>query len=203
MNWGLIVTGAILLGCLLNGRRKGLIKTVFSLFSVIVSLMLTAAIAPTVSAYLQNNETLMEYVEDKVVMSMEEYLENSGAPLMEGDMVEMLLHNLSLPEGLVNVVTYVIVFLAIHLALIILAHALDIISKLPVLNSLNKTGGAVLGLVQGFLLIWILCIILTVFAGTEFGAKALAEINASPILSYLYQNNLLLRGMISLIKLLK
>lgn len=203
MNWGLIVTGVILLGCLLNGRRKGLIKTVFSLFSVIVSLMLTAAIAPTVSTYLQNNETLMEYVEDKVVMSMEEYLESSGAPLTEGGTLDLLLHNLSLPEGLVNVVTYVIVFLAIHLALIILVHALDIISKLPVLNSLNKTGGAIIGLIQGFLLVWILCIILTVFAGTEFGAKALAEINASPVLSYLYQNNLLLRGMISLIKLLK
>lgn len=236
MNWVLIVVAAILLGCMLNGRRKGLIKTIFSLFSVIVALLLTTVVAPVISAQLQSNESLMSYVEDKVELAMDGYLDAAGEEA-EGDSgQDELLHNLPLPKAVrdmlvanktkesyealavdnlqayvvkyvtgvvINAGTFIVVFLVINLALIILAHVLDIISKLPVLNALNKTGGAIIGLVEGLLLVWILCIMLTIFSSTDFAKEAFAQINENQLLSYLYSNNLLLRGVADIVTVLR
>ena len=199
MNWALIITVAILLGCLLNGRRRGLIKTVFSLFSLILSIILTTIVAPTISEYLQSNEAVVNYVENKVIEPVGDYLIQSDVPLTEGE-VDALLQNLSIPEGVINTGTYIVVFLVANLALILIARALDLISKLPVLNSLNKTGGAIAGLAQGLFVVWVLCILLGIFSGTEFAAKTLEQIQANVFLSYLYDNNLLLKGVIELVK---
>ena len=202
MNGTLIITVAILLGCLLNGRRRGLIRTMFSLFSLIVSVLLTTIVTPTISEYLQSNEAVVSYVEDKVLEPVGDYLINSDVPLTEGE-VDTLLQNLSIPEGVINAGTYVIVFLVANLVLIILGRALDLISKLPGLNALNKTGGAIAGLAQGILLIWILCILLAIFSNAEFASKTLEQIQANVFLSYLHDNNLLLKGVIGLVKIFR
>ncbi len=52
-------------------------------------------------------------------------------------------------------------FLAVLIAWNVLAHALDLVAKLPVLDSLNGALGGVLGLVKGLLIVyvaaWVLC----------------------------------------------
>lgn len=56
-------------------------------------------------------------------------------------------------------VAYTLIFLISFLLLLllwnILAHTLDLVTKLPGLNFLNKTGGAVLGFVKGCLILFV------------------------------------------------
>ncbi len=56
-------------------------------------------------------------------------------------------------------VAYTLIFLVSFLLLLllwsILAHALDLVTKLPGLNFLNKTGGALLGLVKGCIILFV------------------------------------------------
>lgn len=229
MNWILIVVIIILAGCAANGHRRGMIKTVFSLFSVVVALILTSVLAPVVSRQLQNNEKLYAYVENKVESSLGGYTEKKVSVTEQTEAIQNLPLPAAIREGLlenkntevfkamavnslqeyvtkyvtgmvIQAGAFIIIFLIINIALIITANLLNIISKLPILNGLNKTAGALVGLVQGLLVIWILCIVLTVFSSTEFAKDVFAQINESKVLGFLYNNNLLLKSIANVVK---
>ena len=74
----------------------------------------------------------------------------------------------------------------------IISKTLDIISKLPLINGLNKTAGLFVGFIHGIVMVWVGCIILTALSSTKFGESLFILINESPILSSIYNNNLLL-----------
>lgn len=52
-------------------------------------------------------------------------------------------------------ILFLIFFLLVLIAWTILSHALDLVSKLPGLNALNKLSGAALGLVKGCILLFV------------------------------------------------
>lgn len=93
----------------------------------------------------------------------------------------------------VNIISFVCAFLIIRIVLAILCGTLDLVSKLPVLNGLNKTSGLLAGLLHGLLNIWIGCIILTIFSQTEIGKVLFEYIQQSTILTTIYSQNILLK----------
>lgn len=97
----------------------------------------------------------------------------------------------SLTDILLNAVTVFVLFLVLKIVLRILISVLDVISRLPVVNGVNKMLGAGIGLVEGILVLWVICIALTAIGGTEIGADIFAAIASNPILSFIYNNNLL------------
>ena len=68
---------------------------------------------------------------------------------------------------------------------------LKIISRIPVIRSINKLSGLVVGTAEALLLIWIVFIIIVVFEFGGISSLILANIKESQILTYLFQNNLL------------
>jgi len=97
----------------------------------------------------------------------------------------------------INSLTYMIVFAVIIVILKIIIHTLDLISKLPVLKSINKYGGLIVGVGQGVIIIWVLCIVVTVLGSTPIGITLFESINNSPVLSFIYNNNILLNTLLS------
>ena len=96
---------------------------------------------------------------------------------------------------LTGVATKAIAFLALLILLYIfsriLFHVLGIISKIPIFHGINRLLGAVLGLGEGILILWILCIPILLLSGTDFGANCLELIAQSKFLSFIYNNNVL------------
>jgi len=70
--------------------------------------------------------------------------------------------------------------------------SLNFVAKLPVLGGLNKAAGMVLGLAESVLVVWIGFIGITIGGSTDMGMKLLLMIADSQILTWMYQNNLLL-----------
>ena len=92
---------------------------------------------------------------------------------------------------ILKAITFFILIIIIYIIVRIVIFMLDFISKLPVINSINKTGGLVVGLVQGLLIVWIGCLILTAFSDKAWAQEAFAQINANPLLTFIYNNNLI------------
>lgn len=90
-----------------------------------------------------------------------------------------------------GVVSVVILILAIIIVFVIGA-VLDIVSKLPVINTANKTLGVAVGALKGILVIWLLLAILSFFSVTEVGRTLIAWIYENPVLIWIYENNPLL-----------
>lgn len=232
MNWLTILVLVILIGFAFKGRRDGFIKTVFSIVSVILALILTCVLTPYIGNMLQENKPLFESIYKMVSETIDlennsnlksvidekeaidklplprslknALIENNNTEIYEG----MLVNNFEgyvyhyLTALILNAISFVIVFLIVIIILFILERTLDLFSKLPVINGLNKAAGFLVGILQGFLLIWFLCIVLTIFSGTSFAKEIYQCIDKSILLNHIYNNNLLLKVITNMAKVL-
>lgn len=234
VNWLFIAAMALIVIYALKGRHDGFIKTVFSIFSIIIALVVTAAVSPYVSRMLQNNEKLMAQItiaientfdweeekeeKEEKASSQEEMIdslklpgaitnalrENNNSEAYKVLAVKTFSQYISryLAGIILNAAAFILVFILTAVILSILAKALDILSRLPIINGLNKTAGLLVGILNGLIMLWILCIILTVFSTTAMGQLLYGYINDSAILSSIYDNNLLLRTITDIAKML-
>ncbi len=221
MNWLLIAVLAVLAVCAFRGMKVGLIKTVFSVCSTVIVLLLTVWISPQVSQWMQGNENVFGYFSGQVdqvidfsevgetISEQMEFINNLPLP---GKLKEAIQENNNadtyaqlavrdfedyvvnyLTCVIVNAVAFVITFLVLRIAVTILSLALDLVSRLPVIHGINKLAGLAAGLIHGIILVWIAFVLITMFGGSEFGSNTLRLIGESRILEILYDNNLILR----------
>ncbi len=230
MNWLAIVVLVILGGYALNGHRRGFIRTVFTLFSTIIALILTSWVSPVISKELQKNEKVLGFVTEKVekVITFSEagnkitdqvnFINKLPLPaIMKHTLIEnntkdvysaMAVDNFkdyisnSMARIIINAVVFLVIVLFITIGLALLCETMDIISKLPLINGLNKTAGLLAGLLHGIVVVWIGCIFLTVLSSTQWGKSLFELINSSAFLSTVYNNNLLLKFIMNLGKIL-
>ena len=72
-NFVLIMVLIIFAACFYVGRRKGLVRTVFGLFSSIVVLLAGTVISPLLSNQLRNNEKIFNAISERIEKSLENY----------------------------------------------------------------------------------------------------------------------------------
>lgn len=221
MNWLLIAVLVILLFCTIRGMAAGLIKTVFSVFSTLIVLIAAIWLSPQVSRWMQGNEKVFGYFSEKVddVVDFSE-VGNKAAEQLEfidklpipAQLKKVIVNNNN-PETyaklavdnfeayvvnyltciIINALAFIITFLILRIALLLISFALDLISKLPVINGINKLAGLFVGFLHGLIIVWIAFVLITMFGGSGFGRDALKLIGESKILGFLYDNNLILR----------
>ena len=104
----------------------------------------------------------------------------------------------SLTDILVESISVIILFICIKIVLKVIVSVINLISKLPIIRSVNKTLGGVVGLAEGILIIWIAAIVVTALGATDIGGQVLSAISSNEILNFIYNNNLLLKLMESL-----
>ncbi|MFR5602137.1 MAG: CvpA family protein [Lachnospiraceae bacterium] len=105
-----------------------------------------------------------------------------------------------LADLILNTIGYIVLYLIVYILLRLLVFWLDLVARLPIIYGLNHIAGACLGLVEGLLIVWLGCLILPVFAGSEFGIAAMAQIAGSDWLSFLYNVNIFPQIAIGLLK---
>lgn len=221
MNWLEILVIVILAGYTLNGRRRGFIKTVFTLFSTIIILLFTMWISPMVNKEIQKNDKIMSFVNSKVEKGVDFSKKNNKTSeqmksidklflpksikdtLKEnntGDVYKAMAADSfneyitgSISRIIINAAVFTLVMLIVTIILGIISRTLDVISKLPIINGLNKTAGLLVGFIHGIIIVWIGFIILTMFSSTSIGKTMFLLINESQPLTMLYNNNLLLK----------
>ena len=104
-----------------------------------------------------------------------------------------------LATAIVQIIAYLISFILAILIVKIVTHILDLFANLPILGGINRIGGLMLGIVIGLLYLWIFFLIITALGGTEAGGYLVKEVANDKILSYFYDNNLLMQFLMSLI----
>lgn len=95
-----------------------------------------------------------------------------------------------------DILAFLITFIVVYIVIRFVIGMLKIVDKIPLVGGANRTVGAVLGAVIGILIIWVLFIIITLLYNTQFGASCLANISENEILTWLYNNNILMNNII-------
>lgn len=222
INIVLIVAVLIVLASAFIGFGRGLIKSVFSTFALIVAIVLALQIMPygtkflkTTPLYTNINDSIQSAFDDKLQVAtegvgqqMEAIDQMDGMPEFIRDLLKTN-NNADMYEALgisgfseyvsnyitcliLNAISLVVSFLVLYIILRIVGCMLDMMSRIPVVNGLNKIGGFIFGLLNGVVYLWIACIIITIFSATSWGQYIFAQINDSVILSFIYNNNYLL-----------
>ncbi|HPU63715.1 MAG TPA: CvpA family protein, partial [Mobilitalea sp.] len=203
------------------GKRVGFIKIVFSLFSFIITLLITTWISPKINGLLKNNETFYQKTYQKVEKTLSlETKENSDQDEMINDLPlpksirENLIENKKKQEAniksyivfqvtgiVINAIAFILTYVVVFVGLWIIGAAINIISKLPIIHQINKWAGFIVGGMQGLFIVWLLLLLLTVFGGSELSQSAFKQIEESKFLSFIYNKNFILHIVLNAVKL--
>jgi hypothetical protein len=97
-----------------------------------------------------------------------------------------------LTELMLGVFVFIFLFLVVSIGMRIIAVILDIASRLPVINTLNRLGGAALGLAAGVFFVFLLMSLLSVALTFGSYGDITAALEGSRFARWFFENNPLL-----------
>lgn len=92
---------------------------------------------------------------------------------------------------LARVVVILIIYLLITFAFKWAVGVLKLLTKLPVVHGMNKLLGLIVGLCEGFLLVWLILYIIQIQQGVLFGVDFNSMIAENAFLQFLFAHNLI------------
>lgn len=247
-NFVLIMVLVIFGGCFYMGSRKGLVRTVFGLFSSIVVLLTGTVISPIISNQLRNNDKIFNAISTRIEKSLENYGKNGkrdeqsvdkkktkgkkskgkkNRELINADDIyvpyKLLTGNQAVEEIITDILknehikkaredvqkevnhrvaiyltgivinsgTFILVYFILSVGLLVLGKMLNIISKLPVINELNRMVGGIVGIFQGLVIVWLIFTLMMVFIEKPFIQEGMRQIEENAFLRILYESNII------------
>lgn len=216
MNWTFVAVVAVLFVSGLIGYKRGFVKTIFSMLALWVAILLTFLLAPGITKLIAKNtswdravrhqteEFLMDQhvlkTADEDVDISETHLPDSIKEIIEDNSEKYINEGIeayndfvvdTVSEIVFKAICYFVIFLIIYVIIHILEVVLNIVSKLPVIKQINGAGGAAVGVLMGFFIVWMGCILLMMFSNTDLGKKICEDINDNQILKFVFDNNLI------------
>jgi len=184
----IIILGIIIL-CAYSGYKNGLVKTVMGLLSFVIAFIMAWIFSPPLSDFMYSKWIKPNFVSGAAAriesfltpnidlnrLAIDEQpefvsmLESYGVKLPDvkewlsgGASTENVAANLVEPvaKGISNFIAFVAVLIVSLILLKIITSLINRIVKLPVLNLVNKTGGAVAGGIYGIVLSYIAVILI-------------------------------------------
>lgn len=228
MNLMLLACAAILLLCGLIGYKRGLIKSAVSAVGIVGAILIANLINPYVKTVLCEHTQVREIVRQKIeenlntnfeqkmdsVYEKEDYLEQTDLPEIVKNYIRSnadinkkqvdlsgYINSITdyLTDMVMNGISYVTTA-AVLLLIVIIALALsEILSGVPIVGGLDKAGGLIFGLVQAFVIIWLLMLVVTFMSAFDWGAQMMDMIQKSDVLSSLYNKNIFLKIVIDIL----
>ena len=93
----------------------------------------------------------------------------------------------------IEIVAFLVTFLFVTIVIRAVVFALDFVTALPVLGILNRLAGVLVGSTISFIIVGILFIVITLLYTTTIGKQAMGMIREDQILSFLYDNNIIMK----------
>lgn len=91
---------------------------------------------------------------------------------------------------IIHIISYLITFLGVYLIVHVIFGCMNLITKLPVIHGMNQLAGALMGGAEGLIVVWMVFLAVTAVSGTAIGTQLMEQIQQSPMLLFLYENNL-------------
>ena len=216
MNWLLIVVLVILAAFTLIGMHRGIIKMIFSVVSLVGTLIAVFILLPIMTDALKDNTKIYDgiqaVVEEKVLpeemfehKSESEVIDGLNFPAAIKDMLKdnntaqkyVELGVTSLRDYMVKYVSdlifNVVSFLVVFILLRIIFGFVSVLAKLPVLKQINGAAGAAAGFIMGLAFIWLAFAILTIFGSSTLSKSVFEAVNDNAILSFIYDKNFIMK----------
>ncbi|MBS7298419.1 MAG: CvpA family protein [Eubacteriales bacterium] len=223
----LVIIGIITASVLVS-KRRGFLKSSYTVLSLIISVVLIVTLQQPFTEYLSSSAlglTVREKVQIQVMGTAEAEMESisgeedsetakkvgeiMGLPsflmdfldeklekqteaveTMKNNTLEVLTETVT--EVILKIISIILLFLAVRLGVFLILRLLDLVFKLPVLSSVNSFLGIVVGALNGLLIVYIICAVMTLLAPTESLSVISETVDKTLITKFFYDNNLLI-----------
>ena len=206
-----IVIVVIIALCLFLGYRRGLTGSLLKILSFVLAIVIAFILFKPVSNLVINHTNW----DDSLKTSIEQFItektstpeEQSSLPQVIVDYIdetmaksvneakEVAIENTaqSVTNLIVNAGVWIAVFIIARILLIFIKFITALIAKLPVIKQFDKLGGILYGILEAFVILYVLLAIISFIAPMINNAEFIDALNKSFIGSMLYNNNILLK----------
>ena len=206
-----IVIVAIIALCLFLGYRRGLTGSLLKILSFVLAIVIAFILFKPVSNLVINHtkwdDSLKTSIEQFITEKTSTPEEKSSLPQVIVDYIdetmaqsvneakEVAIENTaqSVTNLIVNAGVWIAVFIIARILLIFIKFITALIAKLPVIKQFDKLGGILYGILEAFVILYVLLAIISFIAPMINNAKFIDALNKSFIGSMLYNNNILLK----------
>ena len=218
MNWADFAVLIIIAVFTFIGLRNGFLYSVFRLLSYLLSVIFAVKFYPVLSGILQKTvffdsvkmsvirglmkqqgqtvskagETAAQSVVDGLKLpgflkdSILEHIQKSNIIDFSGIINAVGSEIASL---VMNILSLILIYVLIRFGLIFAKIIIKTIARVPVFRQLDKTGGIVLGAVEGILAVYVICAVLVLFSAFPKFGSSIDEIEKSMFATHFYENN--------------
>ena len=196
------------------GYRRGLIRTVFSLISFALAIILASYLFPIVAEWLMDMP-VYSALKDYIIRTMnfngpapypsQEVI--AGLPLP--DLLRNLLYEHNTPNIFarlnvstveeyiaayfarmaINIIAMIVVFIVVKFILGIISSILDLVGRLPVIRHFNRGGGLIIGFALGVIIVWIGLAAMILFFLDPTNPELMNMLENSLIVGWIYEHN--------------
>lgn len=206
-----IVIVAIIALCLFLGYRRGftgsLLKILSFVLAIVIAFILFKPVSNLVINHTKWDDSLKTSIEQFITEKTSTPEERSSLPQVIVDYIdetmaqsvneakEVAIENTaqSVTNLIVNAGVWIAVFIIARILLIFIKFITALIAKLPVIKQFDKLGGILYGILEAFVILYVLLAIISFIAPMINNAEFIDALNKSFIGSMLYNNNILLK----------
>ena len=198
--WGIIdiIILVFILLSVIGGYRKGLISLGIHLFAFVLALLISFVLYRPIGNIIINTTQVDETIQATIQKNAETMVNTKG---FENDLTKSLVEsaeNGMLPEvskelayNIVYLGTMIVLFLVLRVCLMLVNTVANAISKLPVLDQVNKLGGAAYGVVRGIIITYAVLLIISLGIAINPTTKLAQMIDDTYLAKTMMENNIL------------
>lgn len=197
----LIVVGIIALFTFL-GYKQGLVKAAIKILSFFIAIIVALVLYRPISNVIINNTQIDENITNTIMEKITpEGIEASDKVEMTDNLaIKLVGEATSTIEEIANafaiklieVCVLLLLYIIIKIALRFILALTDIITKLPLINQINKLGGTIYGVIKGVIMVYVILGVIYLVAPI-INKNVSNAIDKSFITKNLYNNNIILK----------
>lgn len=202
-----IILAALLVTAFVIGHKKGFVKSVWKIAALVVTIILVTILKNPAVSFLYGTN-LASVIHDKVSEAVNipsgggvNIAESLNLPeVIQGDLNNTISNGMAnvnntavdyLTGIFITVIACVALFIIIRLILMAAYMIINGVSKLPVINGVNKTVGGLLMTVNIIFIVFLLFAFISLFAPAD--SNLYETINNTYVVKYFYNYNILLQ----------
>ena len=191
------------------GYKKGFLRALTGVISIILSFVLALTFSPQVETFVKSTpvyENIYQNIEKNVTPSTQNEDEYNTSNLnMPRQMIKDIKENVETAKNeaistltqkicdtAVKIISIILIFLAVRIIIMLLLSGFGIIKKLPLVGWFDRMLGALFGFIRGFLVVYLLLAIVTAFTAFNVENPLVKSINHSEFAKVMYNNNVFL-----------
>ena len=193
-----IVVVTIIWVIAINGYKKGLVKTVYGLTAFFLAAILASYAYEYVAEFLGNLEFVKNLTEQINQNFVQDMAVDSSMPKWMAGAVEGVIEvaGQTVAERIISIIisvlTVVLSFVLVKIVLGFAVGIIDAVMKLPILDTVNKTGGMLFGVIKGMLIMLICFAVVSMFVTADNYRYIHEAITDTYVARFFYDNNILM-----------